>query len=94
MLSLDLLHIFLIPIQISSYLWNVPLLITNDVRGKPTHTSTSMASVNILLTKASVSMMRSDINKAGKYVSLVMGENCKITCVLLPQESEELGPTI
>lgn len=38
-------------------------------------------------------MMKSDINKAGKYVSLIMGENCKITCMLLPQEIEDSGPT-
>lgn len=53
-----------------------------------------LASINILLAKASVPMTKSDINKAGKYVSLRMGENCKITCIILPKESEELEPVI
>lgn len=51
-----------------------------------------MASINIALTKASMSMTKSDIIKAKKYVSLIIKEKCKITCITLSQESEELEP--
>lgn len=49
-----------------------------------------LASIDVLLVKASVPMTKSDINKAGKYVSLRIGENCKITCIILSKKSGKL----
>lgn len=49
-----------------------------------------MVFINIVLIKVSMLMIKFDIIKVKKYVLFIIKEKCKIICIILLQESEEL----